>query len=521
MRAFGCDIGNGFAFVSVLDEASGKPFIALPAKWSMEGMPTDVLVKADGTIVTGRRLARLGGGGSACRALKRSLSNYQHKEGGYVDPLEVYAHIAQTALNASFNRLKDCGYNPPHDVVLTYPASFIDSPRTVEDVRDAVSRVMAPDGKPYVVCGTLPEPTAIALDFLVEHGKKGSQESCVAIYDLGHGTFDTALVSSRMVDGKQAWTVHDYGCLGNIGGIDFDDALVGILKRKIYEQDGRSTFNNADEMRLLEEAMYMKYVLSEEISCESFLTLSDGSSYVVDVYRKEFERKIYDLVRYTISELDRILEEAGQRGLRLTHVVLSGGSSQVPLVGRMVGDLVVKRFAGKVQSILYNPVEAVSFGAARYASLLERVLEPESTSSAGLNASPLERMRQLYEPMFVGNMDTCSNRFTLEASRAMGVIDESSKCLNILIPEGSSLPTTSCEFVYVPSGAHISLVVGRANSVGVRQTLLPMGEYRQVIRLHSDGAHVGEHYVATLRVDRVGLVSITLVGSSGHQLKME
>ena len=521
MRALGCDIGNGFAFVSVLNE-DGDPISALPSEWNGRGMPTVVQKMRDGTLQTGRGISRqFVNRGTFYRAIKRTLANYVRVEESGVDPIKAYECVAQTVLDSSFERLWKRGDNPPHEVLLTYPAAFLSAPRSISLITETVANLRAPDGKPYVVLDAIPEPAAIAFDFFLQNKKNEKESSCVAVYDLGHGTFDVALVSYENKEDTRNWIIHNYGCLGNIGGMDFEDKLVEIIKRKISEQDRTAYFNNADESMLLEEAIQAKHELSIEDEVDVFIMLSNGKTYEFVVSRDEFQERIESLVATTISEFTKVLDEAQKKGLALDYIVLSGGSSRIPLVEQKVGELVRQRYHEPIKIIAHRPIEAVSYGATRYASFLDGSKYMGFTYTTASNCSHLGRMRKLYEPLTISGAYVCDESFTYVLDRSWGIVDEQTGDLIVKIRENSYLPATSKTFWYRPNQSHVNLVVACAKDSDTRAERIVKGGYKEIAHLKCDGLHAGGEYAATLSVDRKRVARITLIDENGHVLRME
>ena len=79
------------------------------------------------------------------------------------------------------------------------------------------------DGKPIEVIARLPEPAAVAIDYLFYMQNLSSQKDkfksdvfTALIYDLGHGTFDTAVVTARS-DGSP-YSLHFNDGIPDVGG---------------------------------------------------------------------------------------------------------------------------------------------------------------------------------------------------------------------------------------------------------------------------------------------------------------
>ncbi|NCB05648.1 MAG: molecular chaperone DnaK, partial [Clostridia bacterium] len=79
--------------------------------------------------------------------------------------------------------------------------------------------------------------------------------------------------------------------------------------------------------------------------------------------RERFETMIRPLIDATVDKVFTILRNAGLTGAQVDHVVLVGGSSQIPLVRQSLRRL----FGDKVRiNIDIEPALAVAMGAALY-----------------------------------------------------------------------------------------------------------------------------------------------------------
>lgn len=79
--------------------------------------------------------------------------------------------------------------------------------------------------------------------------------------------------------------------------------------------------------------------------------------------REQFNELIGDLVLRTIDMTNDIFDETKKRNIKIDAIVLSGGSSQIPIIKQSLEEI----FEAKVPIHGHRPSSAVSFGAARYA----------------------------------------------------------------------------------------------------------------------------------------------------------
>ena len=108
------------------------------------------------------------------------------------------------------------------DVVITVPAYF------GVNEREATKRAGEIAG--LNVVGLIPEPTAAA----VAYGMTKETNKKVLVYDLGGGTFDVTLIDISDKSIEVIVTGGDH----NLGGKDWDDAIINYLVEQYKEQTG-------------------------------------------------------------------------------------------------------------------------------------------------------------------------------------------------------------------------------------------------------------------------------------------
>ncbi|WP_181784894.1 Hsp70 family protein, partial [Pseudonocardia pini] len=183
----------------------------------------------------------------------------------------------------------------------------------------------------------------------------------VAVYDLGGGTFDAAVVQ-RDASG--------FSLLGRpeglefLGGVDFDQAVFDHVAEGAPE-----AFAGLDESdpevlaavaRLRRECAEAKEALSAdtEVTVPVLLPGFRGS---VRLHRSEFEREIRASVEETVKALRRAVESAGVTPEALAGVLLVGGSSRIPLVPQLVSQEL-----GRPVAVDTEPKIAVAKGAVAF-----------------------------------------------------------------------------------------------------------------------------------------------------------
>jgi len=154
-----------------------------------------------------------------------------------------------------------------------------------------------------------------------------------------------------------------------LGGEDFDNKLVDYCMADFKKKTGIDISKNARALRRLRtQCEKAKRILSSAhqspIECE---TLAEGEDYNTTITRAKFEDLCIDLFRKCIPPVETVLKDSGIGKGQIHEVVLVGGSTRVPKIQSMLQDL----FNGKTLNKSINPDEAVAYGAAVQAAILD------------------------------------------------------------------------------------------------------------------------------------------------------
>jgi len=237
--------------------------------------------------------------------------------------------------------------------VITVPAYFDDSQR--QATRDA-GRIAGLE-----VCRIVNEPTAAALAY----GLDRAEDACIAVYDLGGGTFD---VSILRVSGGVFEVLSTQGDT-QLGGDDLDRELINLLTGEIRSEFGEElTFPPATRQALRTFAEATKVRLSTEDDATVEVALGGGRVFRRTITRDEFESLAGRWIDHTIEHCARALRDAGLSPSDIDQVVMVGGSTRLPLVRRKT-----KEFFGREPYTAMNPDEIVALGAAVQAGILSGI----------------------------------------------------------------------------------------------------------------------------------------------------
>ena len=316
-------------------------------------MPSVVMVDPSGTVIVGRTADDLSGTHpeSTLRAIKNRLGDQAPV---VLDgrPHQVVNLVAALLKQVYTESVRQMG-SAPTEVRLTHPATW-NRPR-LNRLLEAAAKAQLDN--PALV----PEPVAAALSFASEVGV--AQGAFVVVYDLGGGTFDTAVVTAS---GGGFNIVGRPSGDQNIGGELFDEIIVNHLGQQLPAdawdaiQIGEEPLWQQVGATLRNEARRAKETLSGNQYADLIVPLPTGLQQI-RLQRNEFEELVTPYVAETVVLLDRCVTEAGLEPSQLSGISLVGGSSRSPIVERMVTEAfptvpVIRRG---------DPKTAVASGAAR------------------------------------------------------------------------------------------------------------------------------------------------------------
>lgn len=260
----------------------------------------------------------------------------------------------------------------PDAVRITHPAAW--PPEHLEALRGAAHSALRDVGWDAPV-ELLPEPVAAAVEVarFVEVGQ------AVAVYDLGGGTFDVAVVR-RTDDGFEV--VGSPGGQDRCGGEEFDDLLMHEIGEHIADSEIRQRLLDPqlDDVSLLPARNQLRAAVTsakEELSgpIERVVITVPLLGDFVELTRATLEALIGPKIEASVGLLLETIGSASRdHGLRdsdLVGVVLTGGSSRIPLVEHLIGRQTKLRVFSQP-----DRKGVVASGAAQWSSSLANVTRP-------------------------------------------------------------------------------------------------------------------------------------------------
>ncbi|MDC3261225.1 Fe-S protein assembly chaperone HscA [bacterium] len=256
---------------------------------------------------------------------------------GSVSPIQVSAEIlrklagrAEIALDGMLD-----------GAVITVPAYFDDAQR--QATKDAATLAG------IKVLRLLNEPTAAA----IAYGLDQREDSTIAVYDLGGGTFDISIL--RLSRG--VFEVLATGGDSALGGDDFDRAIAEWIRQQVGMDE---SLDPTEQRILMETAKSAKEELTDQDTVE--IEVLDWQGVLT---RDQLNTLIDPLIDKTLRAAKKSLRDAGASSDQINEVILVGGSTRTPRVHEKVEQL----FNRQPHSNL-DPDRVVAMGAALQAEVL-------------------------------------------------------------------------------------------------------------------------------------------------------
>jgi len=257
------------------------------------------------------------------------------------------------------------------EAVITVPAYFNDSQRQATKDAGEIAGLK--------VRRIINEPTAAALAYGLD---KKHNNSTIAVYDLGGGTFDISVLEI----GDGVFEVKSTNGDTHLGGDDFDKRIIDFLADEFLKQESIDLRKDPMALQRLREAAEkakteLSQMLQTDVNLPFVTATADGPKHLnINITRAKFESLCEDLFESTLKPLKSALEDAKLSPNQIDEIILVGGSTRIPKIQE-----IVKNFFGKDPSKGVNPDEVVAVGAA----IQGGVLAGDVTDVLLLDVTPL------------------------------------------------------------------------------------------------------------------------------------
>ena len=336
-------------------------------------VPSVVLQRDDGAFLTGEAAVRRGAEEPlrVAREFKRRFGDTTPVVlGGVPHPPEA---LAAALLGAVVEKVTADQGGPPARVCLSHPANWGAARRGVLARAVAGAGITAP--VEYVA-----EPVAAAVFYAGT--ERLAVGDVVAVYDLGGGTFDVAVLR-RTPEGFEVLGQPDG--IERLGGVDVDAAVyahvLGALGDRLGALDDDDPATVSAVARLREECTAAKEALSADTQV-TIPVLLPGLATQVRLNRSELEAMIRPALHDSVILTERVIRSAGLEPADVARVLLVGGSSRIPVVAEILGAEL-----GRPVTVDAHPKHTVALGAACLAQ--RDVAAPAATAEPAEPAEPV------------------------------------------------------------------------------------------------------------------------------------
>lgn len=361
----GIDLGTTYTAAAVWREGRAE-IVSLGSR--AQEIPSLVLLRDDGELLCGDAAER-----RAATEPQRVAREFKRRLGDPAPIILAGAPFAADALMARLlrwvvDKVSEAEGGPPETIVVSHPANWGEYRQDL--LRQAL--ILVDMGHATLVS----EPEAAAIHYAAQ--ERVEPGSVIAVYDLGGGTFDAAVLRKT----ETAWELlgEPHG-VERLGGIDFDAAIlqhVNTVTGKLLEQiDPSDAVATAAAARLREECVAAKVALSSDTSA-SIPVLLPNNHTEVRLTRSELEDMIRPALGGSIAALALALRSADVTAEEVDAVLLVGGSSRIPLVAQLIGAEL-----GRPVAVDAHPKHAVALGAAVVAAT-----RPAPPTDGSVSAQP-------------------------------------------------------------------------------------------------------------------------------------
>ena len=240
--------------------------------------------------------------------------------------------------------------------VITVPAYFNDAQRQATKDAGQIAGLE--------VLRIINEPTASSLAYGLD---KQKNDSTLAVFDLGGGTFDISLLQM----GEGVFEVKSTNGDTFLGGDDFDNLIMDWLIQDFRQETGVDLRNDRMALQRLRDAaekakIELSTVFETEVNLPFITADASGPKHmVIALSRSRLEQLVAGLLDQAEAPCRQALADAGLTSEQVEEVILVGGMTRMPAVQRKVRDIFDKEPGRNV-----NPDEAVALGAAIQAGVL-------------------------------------------------------------------------------------------------------------------------------------------------------
>ena len=356
-KVLGIDLGTTNSAAAIF-EGGHSTVIPSAEGPTMAGkmFPSVVAFTKDGQLLIGepaKRQATANPEGTIFEIKRKMGTNYKVTVyGKEYTPQQISAFILQKIKKDAETYLG----TPIKKAVITVPAHFDDNQRQATKDAGEIAGLE--------VARIINEPTAACLAYGLD---KTDKEMKILVFSFGGGTHDVTL----MEFGGGVFQVLATSGDTQTGGTDIDNAIVEHLLTDFQQNTGISLRNDQKAMTRLKEAaerakIELSTLVTTDIDLPFVASDSSGPKHLHNTLtRAKLEELSHPIVRRVETPLRRTLEDAKLAPKDVDRIILIGGQTRMPLVRKVVEDIMGRQAERGV-----DPMECVAVGAAIQGAVL-------------------------------------------------------------------------------------------------------------------------------------------------------
>ena len=353
-HAVGIDLGTTYSCIAWLNE-HGHP-ITIPNQEGELATPSVVFFDDEESVIGTEALRNaIASPDRVVQNAKRHIGNLEKTwliNGVSYSPMHISGLILRKLISAAQRQIGEIT-----EAVVTVPAQFSDAQRH--------ATIQAGHAAGLERVEIINEPVAAALCHVL--GSEGLAFTELAIdqqllvYDLGGGTLDLAIVNYTS---DSVTVVASDGDL-ELGGLDWTQTLVDIAAERFLEEFREDPRKDPESHQFLAlEAEQAKRSLS--VRPRAAITVQHGGNrQTYQISQEEFEDRSHTLISRSDGITRRILADNGFGWAHVDVVLMTGGSSRMPMVRNSL-----KKLSGRTLNSSLSPDQSIAHGAAYYAGML-------------------------------------------------------------------------------------------------------------------------------------------------------
>jgi L1 cell adhesion molecule like protein len=173
----------------------------------------------------------------------------------------------------------------------------------------------------------------------------------------------------------------------HLGGEDLDQILVKHFCDEFKKKHKKDLSKNPRSLRRLNNACEKakRTLSSSTLASIEIDALLDGIDYNTTITRAKFESLCSKIFKSALEPVEKVLKDSKKSKSEIDEIVLVGGSTRIPKIQELLSTF----FNGKVLCNSVNPDEAVAYGAAVQAAILNGSDKELNTDILLIDVTPL------------------------------------------------------------------------------------------------------------------------------------